>query len=134
MNKDFFVCSEEKLYEVMRAENPKHRNTPKIYMAGYTRFASWVYEDYSPDSDYCNERFYVIDYSDDGEDSVWEKFFDYNVLEIFNESNYIKLTVDRDEYNIDVICNEYESYSLSAFWHSAELSEDEMEWLKDQEN
>lgn len=134
MDKDFFVCSETKLCEVVNRESTKCKFVPKIYMAGYTRFASWVYEDYSPDSDYTNERFYVVDYSDDGEDAVWDKFFDCTAAEIFNEKNYIKLIVDREEYNIDVICDEYGSYSISAFWHSAELSEDELEWLKDREN
>ena len=60
MSKHFYVCKENGLKELLK--NRMSGKSPKIYMAGYTEFSNWVYEDYSPDSDYCNERFYVIDY------------------------------------------------------------------------
>lgn len=132
MNNDFYVCKESELKEILR--NKKLGKSPKIYMAGYTEFSNWVYEDYSPDCDYNHVSFYFVDYSGDGEDAVWDKFFDYKASEIFNEKKYEKLTIDREEYNIDVIFNEFESYSLSAFWHSSEMSEEEIEWLKGQED
>ena len=118
----------------MENGNKSHKTHPKIYMAGYTKFSNWVYEDYSPDCDYIQESFCFVDYSGDGEDAVWDKFFDYKASEIFNERNYEKLTIDREEYNIDIVCNEFEYYSLSAFWHSAEMTEEEIEWLKGQED
>lgn len=130
MKNNFYVCKEDDFYEFMMSENSKHKNLPKVYMAGYTRFCSWVYEDYSPDGDYFNERFYVLDYSSDGEDAVWDKFFDFKAVEAFNEMNYEKITVDKEEYNIDICFNEFEYCSLSAFWHSAQMSEEEIEWLK----
>lgn len=129
MNNDFVVCREEELQKIIK--NRKHGNVPKIYTAGYTVFSNWVYEDYSPDCDYTHENFYFVDYSGDGEDAVWDKFFNYQASEIFNEGKYEKLTIDREEYNIDVICNEFEYYSLSAFWHGSEMTEEEIEWLRD---
>ena len=130
MCEKFYVCRENELKESLKSK--KLRETPKIYMVGYTQFSNWIYEDYSPDCDYFHENFYFVDYSDDGEDSVWDKFFNYVALKIFNEEDYEKITVDRDEYSIDVICDEYSCYSLSAFWHSAQMSEGEIEWLKNQ--
>lgn len=44
--------------------------------------------------------------------------------------NYEKITVDKEEYNIDICFNEFEYCSLSAFWHNAQMSEEEIEWLK----
>ena len=129
MNNDFYVCKENELKELLRSK--KLGKSPKIYMAGYTEFSNWVYEDYSPDCDYNHVSFYFVDYSGDGEDAVWDKFFDCKVSEIFNEKKYERLKIDREEYNIDVICNEFESYSLSAFWHSSEMTEEEIEWLRD---
>lgn len=128
MCEKFYVCRENELKESLKSE--KLRKTPKIYMVGYTQFSNWIYEDYSPDCDYFHENFYFVDYSGDGEDSVWDKFFYYVALKIFNEEDYEKITVDRDEYSIDVICDEYSSYSLSAFWHSSEMREEEIEWLR----
>lgn len=129
MNNDFVVCREAELQKIIK--NRKHRNVPKIYTAGYTVFSNWVYEDYSPDCDYHHESLYFIDYSNDGEDVVWDKFFKYTALRIFNEEKYEKIKIDREEYSIDVICDEYSCYSLSAFWHSAEMRVEEIEWLKD---
>ncbi len=130
MCKEFFVCEENELKELIKRENIKRNKIPKVYMAGYTRFASWVYDDYSPDSDYHHESLYFIDYSNDGEDAVWDKFFNYTALKIFNEEKYEKLTIDRDEYHIDVCCDEFGHYTLDAFWHSTEMSEEEIEWLR----
>ncbi len=130
MCEKFYVCRENELNELMKRENIKHNKLPKVYMAGYTKFSNWVYEDYSPDCDYIHESFYFVDYSGDDEDAVWDKFFNYVVLKIFDEEDYEKLTVDREEYSIDVICDEYSCYSLSAFWHSAEMREEEIEWLR----
>ena len=130
MSKKFVVCKENELKNVVKTENKKHRNPPKIYMAGYTKFSSWVYEDWSPDSDYIHENFFFVDYSDDGEDAVWDKFFEHKVYEIFNEREYERITVDREDYSIDICYNEFETCSLSAFWHSAEMSEEEIEWVR----
>ncbi|MBQ2903076.1 MAG: hypothetical protein IJE48_01620 [Clostridia bacterium] len=131
MCEKFYVCRENELKESLRSK--KLRKTPKIYMVGYTQFSNWIYEDYSPDCDYHHESLYFVDYSNDGEDVVWDKFFNYTALKIFNEGKYEKITIDREEYSIDVICDEYSCYSLSAFWHSAEMSGEEIEWLKDKD-
>lgn len=130
MSKDFFVCEENELKELMKRANIKHNKLPKIYMAGYTQFSNWIYEDYSPDCDYNHESFYLVDYSGDSEDAVWDKFFNYAALKIFNEENYEKITIDKEEYSIDIFYNEFEYCSLSAFWHSTEMREEEIEWLR----
>lgn len=134
MSKEFIVCREEDLYETIKIENKKHKNKPHIYMAGYTKFSRWVYEDYTPDCDYNNEKYYCIDYSDDGEDVLWDKFFNYKVTEILNSENFEELKVNKERYSIDVFFDEWAYYNLDAFWHTAELSEGEIEWLNDQEN
>ncbi len=131
MKKDFFVCSPSGLKELLSRGNDEHSNPPQFYLAGYTEFARWVYNDYSPDCDCSEKQFHVVDYSDDGENTVWDKFFDYKAAEIFNEQCFEKLTVDRVEYHIDVFCNEFEYYILEDFWHSSALNGDELEWLND---
>ena len=129
MCKNFIVCKENELEKVLKTENVKRKKLPKIYGAGYTKFSSWVYEDWSPDSDYIHESFYFVDYSNDGDDAVWDKFFDYTALKIYHEEEYEKITIDKEGCNIDVIYNEFECCSLSAFWHTAALTEGEIEWL-----
>lgn len=132
MNSNFYVCKENELKELLK--NRMSGKKPKIYMAGYTEFSNWVYEDYSPDCDYTHKSFCFVDFSGDGEDAVWDKFFEYKASEILDEKKYEKITIDREDYSIDVIYNEFESRSLSAFWHSAEMSEEEIEWVGNQEN
>lgn len=132
MCNDFYVCKENELEMLLKRVNFKHNKIPKLYMAGYTKFSNWVYEDYTPDSDYSHENFYFVDYSDDGENEVWDKFFDHMALKTFNEEEYEKITIDKEEYSIDIFYNEFEYCSLSAFWHSAQMSEGEIEWLKNQ--
>ena len=133
MGKNFILCRENELRNVLKTENVKRRKLPRIYMAGYTKFSSWVYEDWSPDCDYLRENFYFVDYSDDGEDAVWDKFFDYTALKAYREDEYEKIIIDKEEYSIDVIYNEFECYSLTAFWHTAALTEGEIDWLNDQD-
>lgn len=133
MSKHFYVCRENELETLLKREISKHNKCPKLYMAGYTKFLDWVYDDYTPDSDYTHENFYFVDYSDDGEDAVWDKFFNYTALKSFSEEEYEKITIDKEEYNIDIFYNEFEYCSLSAFWHSAQMSEGEIEWLKNQD-
>ncbi len=131
MCKDYFVCEENELKELIKRENIKRNKTPKIYMAGYTKYLNWVYEeDYTPDSDYTHENFCFVDYSDDCEDKVWDKFFNYTALKSFNEEECKKITIDKEEYSIDIFYNEFEYCSLSAFWHSAQMSEEEIDWLR----
>ena len=132
MCNDFYVCKENELETLLKRENFKHNKSPKLYMVGYTKFSNWVYEDFTPDSDYTHENFYFVDYSDDGENEVWDKFFDHMALKSFNEEEYEKITIDKEEYSIDIFYNEFEYCSLSAFWHSAEMNEEEIEWLKNQ--
>ncbi len=130
MCNDFYVCRENELETLIKRESFKHNKCPKLYMAGYTKFLNWVYEDYTPDSDYTHENFYFVDYSDDGEDAVWDKFFAHMALKSFNEEEYEKITIDKEEYSIDIFYNEFEYCSLSAFWHSTQMSEGEIEWLR----
>ena len=44
-----------------------------------------------------------------------------------------RTAIDKEEYSIDVIYNEFECYSLTAFWHTAALTEGEIDWLNDQD-
>ena len=129
--RDFFVCCENELTELMKKDK---RKSPRIYLAGYTKYSRWVYEDYSHDSDLLEERFYFVDYSDDGEDAVWDKFFEFNIDKIIKNKSYEQVTVNRNDYSIDVCCNEFEYFSLYAFWHTAALSEDELKWLNDRDD
>lgn len=129
MYKDFFVCFEDELKELLERESKNHSLNPKIYYGGFTRYSAWVDEDYVPECDLTNPIYYCVDFSDDGENEVFEKFFDCMAMKALEKRNYLEIAIGGDSEYIDVFFDETEYYSLYDFWHSNELSLEDIECL-----
>ena len=129
MNNNFFVCPETELKALLERENKNHESTPKIYYAGFTRYCAWLYEDGFPDSDITDLDCYCVDYSDGEDDKVYDKFFNHmaqDAVDICKET-----VVSRETYSIEMYFNDDEYCCLDGFWHTAEMSKEDIECLKD---
>lgn len=131
MFRNFFVCNKNEVSEIIERENKNHNSAPKVYYAGCTQYSAWLYEDFTPDYDVTNISCYCVDYSVGEDDEVFDKFFNYMTIETIKNRTYAEVVVSGEMYNIDVYINDIEHYCLDDFWHTSELSEEEIKCLND---
>lgn len=139
MRNDFFVCEKHELKVLLDRENKRHKSTPRVYCMGYT-LENVYWDVYDDGEDYydCNLEHDFKDvcrccvvYSNDSKKEIQEKFFDYLVMESYKSKNYEEIAIGGDDYYIDVYYNDDELYSIYGLWCGEELSEEEIECLKD---
>ncbi len=131
MFKNFFVCPENELNNLIKRENKNHSSTPKIYYAGFLRCTASLYEDSDDNCSAVNLNCYCVDYSDGTEDEVYDKFFNYIAMEAMEIQPCEEININKEMYNINIYFNDVDYCCLDGFWHTAELSEEEIECLKD---
>ena len=140
MRNDFFVCKKDEIKSLVDRESKRHASSPRVYGVGYTlENAYWDVYDDGEDYYDCNlehkfsdVRRYCVVYSDYSEKEIQEKFFDYLVTESYKPKDYEEISVGGHEgYYIDVYYNDDEFYSIYGLWFGGELSEEDIECLKD---